>query len=225
MELKKSEEANLDKKVSVLRTLGIMAALSLTLVAFQWRMYEAAIDDSNLGGEEAIEEEEIPIAILEEKPPEPEPPKKEEQVVLEIIEDESDEEETMEADDSEADEEIEIEEVDEEDEEVEEEEIFAYAEEMPAFPGGETAMLKYMGKNTRYPQLAKESNIQGTVYVGFVVGKDGSINDVKVLRGIGGGCDEEAIRVVKNMPKWTAGKQRGKPVKVSFRLPFKFNLQ
>jgi protein TonB len=73
--------------------------------------------------------------------------------------------------------------------------------------------------------MAKESGIQGTVYVTFVVEKDGSITDVRVLRGIGGGCDEEAVRVVKNSPKWSPGKQRGKPVRVQYNLPVKFILQ
>jgi protein TonB len=73
--------------------------------------------------------------------------------------------------------------------------------------------------------MAKESGIQGRVFVTFVVEKNGSVTDVRVLRGIGGGCDEEAIRVVQNMPKWSAGKQRGKPVRVQFNLPIKFTLQ
>jgi protein TonB len=73
--------------------------------------------------------------------------------------------------------------------------------------------------------MAKESGIQGRVFVTFVVEKDGSVTDVRVLRGIGGGCDEEAIRVVQKMPKWKAGKQRGKPVRVQFNLPIKFTLQ
>ena len=73
--------------------------------------------------------------------------------------------------------------------------------------------------------MAKESGIQGMVYVTFVVERDGSITDVRVLRGIGGGCDEEAIRVVSAMPKWTPGKQRGKPVRVQYNLPVRFTLQ
>ncbi|HEY9113120.1 MAG TPA: energy transducer TonB, partial [Bacteroidales bacterium] len=76
-----------------------------------------------------------------------------------------------------------------------------------------------------YPALAKESGIQGRVFINFVVEIDGRITDVKVLRGIGGGCDEEAVRVVQSMPKWKPGKQRGKPVRVSYNLPVKFTLQ
>ena len=96
---------------------------------------------------------------------------------------------------------------------------------MPSFKGGEEALFRYLGENIKYPSMAKDAGIKGIVYVNFVVMEDGSIKDVKVLRGIGGGCDEEAMRVVKNMPSWDAGKQRGKPVRVSFNLPIRFTLR
>ena len=86
------------------------------------------------------------------------------------------------------------------------------------------ARMKFLQDNIKYPIMAKESGIQGTVYVTFVVERSGAVTDVKILRGIGGGCDEEALRVVKNMPKWEPGKQRGKPVRVQFNMPIKFTL-
>ncbi len=104
-------------------------------------------------------------------------------------------------------------------------EIFTVVEEQPAYPGGDAAFMKYLQDNIKYPEEAKELGIQGRVFVTFVVEVDGSITDVRVLRGIGGGCDEEAIRVVRNMPKWVPGKQRGVPVRVQFNLPVKFTLQ
>lgn len=104
-------------------------------------------------------------------------------------------------------------------------EIFTVVEEQPGFPGGDEARIQFLHENIKYPQLAKESGIQGTVYVNFVVEPDGSVSNVTVLRGIGGGCDEEAVRVVKAMPKWAPGKQRGRPVRVSFNMPIKFTLQ
>ncbi|MDR2906516.1 MAG: energy transducer TonB, partial [Bacteroidales bacterium] len=91
---------------------------------------------------------------------------------------------------------------------------FMIIEEMPEFPGGEEARVKYLSENMIYPSAARDSGIQGTIYVNFIIEKDGSISDVKVVNGIGGGCDEEAIRVVKMMPKWKPGRQRGKPVRV-----------
>jgi protein TonB len=104
-------------------------------------------------------------------------------------------------------------------------EIFTVVEEQPGYPGGDEARIKYLQENIKYPDEAKELGVQGKVFVTFVVEVDGSITDVKVLRGIGAGCDEEAIRVVKNMPKWVPGKQRGVPVRVQFNLPIKFTLQ
>ncbi|MCW3083181.1 MAG: Protein TonB [Bacteroidetes bacterium] len=100
-------------------------------------------------------------------------------------------------------------------------------EQMPTFPGGEAEMMKYIQKNVQYPQVEKEAGISGTCYVTFVVEKDGSITDVKVLRGVSGGpgCDREAIRVVKSMPGWKAGKQNGREVRVQFNLPIKFTLR
>ena len=104
-------------------------------------------------------------------------------------------------------------------------EVFTIVEEMPSYPGGDQKMYEYLGKNIKYPQIARESSIQGRVFVNFVVEPGGSVSNVKVLRGIGGGCDEEAVRVVKSMPKWKAGKQRGKAVRVSYTLPVVFKLQ
>jgi protein TonB len=104
-------------------------------------------------------------------------------------------------------------------------EIFTVVEEQPGYPGGEEARISFLQQNIKYPEEAKELGIQGRVFVTFVVEVDGSISDVRVLRGIGGGCDEEAIRVVRAMPKWVPGKQRGVPVRVQFNLPIKFTLQ
>jgi protein TonB len=109
-------------------------------------------------------------------------------------------------------------------EEVIETPIFTVVEEMPTFPGGDESRVKFLTENIKYPQMAKESGIQGTVFVTFVIDEKGRVADVKVLRGIGGGCDEEAIRVVKMMPPWNAGKQSGKPVRVQFNMPIKFTL-
>jgi len=104
-------------------------------------------------------------------------------------------------------------------------EIFTVVEENPTFPGGETKLYKFLGESIKYPEEAKELGIQGRVFVNFVIETNGAVSNVKVLRGIGGGCDEEAIRVIKSMPKWTPGKQRGIPVRVSYNLPIKFTLQ
>ena len=102
--------------------------------------------------------------------------------------------------------------------------VYNVVEQMPEFPGGEQAMMKFVAENVKYPQEAKDKNISGRVFVSFVVEKDGSVNEVKVLRGIGGGCDEEAVRVISAMPKWKPGKQKGEPVRVSYQIPINFKL-
>ena len=102
--------------------------------------------------------------------------------------------------------------------------IYQIVDEMPQYPGGEKAMMEYVAKNVKYPQEAKDKEIQGRVFVSFVVEKDGSVSTVKVLRGIGGGCDEEAVRVVSSMPKWKPGIKDGKPVRVSYMMPLNFKL-
>ncbi len=106
-----------------------------------------------------------------------------------------------------------------------EEEVFLVVEEDPEFPGGLDALSKFIADNIKYPQLAKENNITGRVFVSFVVEKDGRVGQVKILRDIGGGCGNEAVRVVKMMPKWKPGKQRGKAVRTQFNLPVNFDLQ
>lgn len=102
--------------------------------------------------------------------------------------------------------------------------VFTVVEQMPRFPGGDEARLKYLVENINYPEEARKNGIQGTVYAQFIVEKDGKINEVRVLRGIGGGCDEEAVRVIKNMPDWIPGRQRGENVSVQFNMPIKFVL-
>ena len=108
--------------------------------------------------------------------------------------------------------------------EYEGEPIFDIVEIMPEFPGGKDALKQYLGENLIYPRKAADKGIQGKVYVQFIVEKDGSITSIKILRGIGGGCDEESVRVVKIMPKWEHGSQRGKPVRVRYTIPIVFKL-
>lgn len=107
---------------------------------------------------------------------------------------------------------------------VDETPIFTVVEDMPSYPGGQGAMMKFLAANIKYPAQAKENGIQGRVFINFVVEADGKVSNVKLLRGIGGGCDEEAMRVVNAMPNWTPGKQDGEGVRVSFNLPVKFAL-
>ena len=97
-------------------------------------------------------------------------------------------------------------------------------EQMPIFSGGEEAMYNWLAENIKYPQVAKETGITGTVIVSFIVERDGSISNITIRKDIGGGCGEEAVRVVKLMPKWKPGKQKGAPVRVQYNLPIRFSL-
>lgn len=99
---------------------------------------------------------------------------------------------------------------------------FEELEEQPTFPGGEEARLRFLRENLRYPFRARFLGIQGTVILDFVVERDGSISNVRVLRGIGGGCDQEAVRVLKRMPRWTPGRRQGEPVRVQLKIPIRF---
>ncbi len=103
-------------------------------------------------------------------------------------------------------------------------EIFTVVEEAPFFPGGESAWLEFLGDNLQYPVIARESGVQGKVWASFVVDKFGKVSNIRIERGIGGGCDEEVLRVLKLMPRWNPGKINGKMVSSMFRLPINFKL-
>ena len=102
--------------------------------------------------------------------------------------------------------------------------IVVISDVMPEFPGGEDSLYAYIARNIVYHEAAKKEKIEGQVYVSFIVEKDGQLTGVKFLRDIGGGCGEEAVRVVKSMPKWKPGTQRGKPVRVQYHIPLRFIL-
>lgn len=222
MEQKKSKEADLEKRRIPLIIMGILFSTAVVLVAFEWKTYETKAGSLGELDVDLVEEEIIPISQQQPPPPPPPPAPT---TVIEIVEDEKEIEEELVVEDLEIDEDTEIEFIEEVEEEVVEEKIFSIVEEMPSFPGGDEALLKYLGKNIKYPAIAKDAGIQGTVYVTFVVDEKGDVRDVKVLRSIGGGTDEEAIRVVENMPRWKPGKQRGKSVKVQYNLPIRFTLR
>jgi periplasmic protein TonB len=229
MELKKSPKYDLERKKGLFLEIGLIFALAVTLFAFEWKNYDK-LEVSNTGGRTAMDlpEELVQITKQPDLPPPPAPPAT--TTVINIVENDAkvDDDFTI---DAEADEATQVEAyvapvqaAPVVEESVEELEIFTVVEDQPNFPGGDEARILYLKDNIKYPQMARESGIQGTVYVTFVVERNGSVTDVKVLRGIGGGCDEEAIRVIQNMPKWNAGKQRGKPVRVQFNMPIKFTL-
>ncbi|MCP4552596.1 MAG: energy transducer TonB [Bacteroidetes bacterium] len=225
MDAKKSPKADLETKKVLFIQFGLIIALTIVFFAFEWKSYDKR--ELDLGQREVVDivEEIIPLTEQKVKPPPPPPPK---QVTeIEVVEDDEIIEDDIDID-AEADEATEVEEyipIEMEEEEIDEEHIFVIVEQGATFPGGEKARIRYLSSNINYPTMARESGIQGTVYVTFVVERDGSVTDVKITRGIGGGCDEEAVRVIRGMPKWIPGRQRNKPVRVQFNLPVRFTLQ
>ena len=228
MELKKNPKADLEKRRGLYLEIGLVVILAATLVAFEVKSYDS--EEETAFQREVIEEpEEVIIQTDVVEPPPPPPPEVPEVTTLiNVVDDEQEikNDFVVNAEMNEETKNVEITQVKvEEEEEVAEEPIFTVVESEPEFPGGMEALYKYLAQNIKYPQLARENGITGKVYVTFVVEKDGSIANPRILRDIGGGCGAEAIRVVKAMPKWSPGKQRGKAVRVQFNLPVNFNLK
>ncbi len=228
MERKKNDKANLEKKKGVFFQLGLVITLSLILIGFEWTSLGLSENQFDTGVGDVIDEEIIPVTRQEKPKPKslPKPPKVTE--VLNIVEDDVIIENELILDDleSDQDEEVQILDFDMADEEQEEAEIFFIVEDMPSFKGkGLNGFRNWVMKNLEYPEIAAENGISGTVYVQFVVEPSGMVNKVTIMRSVDPSLDKEAIRVVKTSPKWVAGKQRGKPVRVAFTFPIKFVLQ
>lgn len=228
MEVKKSPKADLENKKSTWMLIGYVIVLAFMFVAFEWTKRDIKIDTSQAIADVIFEEEIIPITEQPEQvaPPPPEAPSIAE--TLTIVEDDADVEETTIASTEDTGQKVEIKYVPVavEEEEPEEQTIFEVVEEPAEFPnGGMAGLLKYVADHIKYPTIAQENGTQGRVTIQFVVNKDGSIVDAKVIRGVDPYLDKEALRVVSTLPKFKPGKQRGKPVRVKFTLPVMFRLQ
>ena len=223
MELKKTPQADLDRNKGLFTLIGLVFVLGILLMLFEYRTNDETVASLGELGNADVEEEIVPITRQQEKPPPP-PPKPKVVEILDIVEDDVELDDELEMDDSEADEDTQVEDVEEPEEESDEVFQFAVIEDKPEFPGGMGKLMQYLGKNTKFPEIAKENNIQGRVFVQFVIDKKGKVTDVKIARGVDPYLDKEALRVVKSMPNWKPGKQRGKAVKVSYIVPINFKL-
>lgn len=228
MEIKKSPKADLEGKKTTGVLIGLVLILAAMFVAFEWTERDVVITADSGIQEVAFEEEMVPITEQEEPkqaPPPPEAPKVEE--VLQIADNDANVEETTIQSNEDKGEAVEIKYVPAvvEEEDVEEQQIFQVVEEMPEFPGGMAECMKFLAKNIKYPTIAQENGVQGRVIVQFVVNKDGTIVDPVVVRSVDPYLDKEALRVIKAMPKWKPGKQRGKAVRVKYTVPVTFRLQ
>ena len=229
MEIKKTPKADLENKKSTWLLVGYVIVLAFMFIAFEWTKRDIKIDTSQAITDLVFEEEIIPITEQPEQaappPPPAAPPIAE---TLTIVEDDADVEETTIATSEETNQAVEIKYVPVavEEEEPEEQTIFEVVEQMPEFPnGGMAGLMQYLSKNIKYPTIAQENGTRGRVTVQFVVNRDGSIVDAKVLRGVDPYLDKEAIRVISSMPKWKPGMQRGKAVRVKYTVPVMFRLQ
>ena len=229
MEIKKTPKADLENKKSTWLLVGYVIVLAFMFIAFEWTKRDIKIDTSQAITDLVFEEEIIPITEQPEQaappPPPAAPPIAE---TLTIVEDDADVEETTIATSEETNQAVEIKYVPVavEEEEPEEQTIFEVVEQMPEFPnGGMAGLMQYLSKNIKYPTIAQENGTQGRVTVQFVVNRDGSIVDAKVVRSVDPYLDKEAIRVISSMPKWKPGMQRGKAVRVKYTVPVMFRLQ
>ena len=227
---RKTPQADIENKRSTLRALGFIASLSLVLIALSWTSYDVITRQALNYEADLLDDEEIPVNVVTPPPP---PPPPQQTTVIEIVDDEEEIEIELEIEDIELDEDTEIE-IIEDDDDVDDDTPFMIVENMPALGpckslrGDERhqctqmEIIRYVSKNTKYPPIAKDAGIQGTVFVYFVVGKDGNVKNVKVLREVDSRLDKEAKRVVESLPRFEPGQQRGKSVSVQYTIPVKF---
>ncbi len=227
LDLKRSREKMDAERRPLFFFIGLSLSLLFAVIAFNWKVYDETqmvdLGDVSSDFDEILE---VPPS-LQSPPP---PPKKVEVFVLREIDDAEVLDEVKFDLDVELTEDMAVKDVMydvvlEEPEEEKAEEIFQIVEDQPQFPGGLKAFYAYVAENIVYPDLAKRLDISGRVFVRFVIEKDGSITDVQVVKGIGGGCDEEAVKVLENSPKWIPGKQRGNNVRVYMTVPILFLLK
>ena len=230
MEIKKSPKANLENKKFLFTEIGLIVALLAVLGAFEWSTKEATSLEA-LGDEVAVvvEEEQVPITQEEQLPP-PEVPKEPVMSdIIDIVDDDIKVDDVVISTEDDKSLGVEIKEyvVEQEEEEVVEEEVpFAIVEQKPTFQGGDAnTFTKWVFSKIIYPEIAKENGVQGRVTLQFTIETDGSVKNVKVLRGVDSSLDKEAIRVVSSSPKWKPGMQRNKPVRVKYTFPVVFQLR
>lgn len=227
---KKTDRANLETKKGLFIEIGLVIALALTLGAFEYTKEDLRTANVQAIRDVQGEEEIIPITRQELQKP-PDPPKPKTVIIdLNIVEDDIEltDELDFESFDANQDDAIQIADVignREQEQEEEDVEVFYIVETMPQFQGeGIEAFRAYIQKNVTYPQLALENGISGIVYVSFVINRRGELTNISILRSVDPSLDEEVIRALKAAPKWEPGKQRGKPVNVSFSIPIRFIL-
>ena len=223
MEVKKTEKADLTNKSGFFFSIGLTITMALVLMAFEWTDKEEGALDL-MGKNTNTFEETMEVPPIEQPPP-PAPVIQQPQVI-EVPDEEEIKDDIKVNLDVEVTDETKVETIVVQAEEPKEEtdEIFTVVEESATPKGGMQAFYKFVGEKIKYPAQARRMGIEGRVFVEFVINKDGSLSDVRSIKGIGAGCDEEAVRIVQSAPSWNPGKQRGKAVKQRYTLPIIFKL-
>lgn len=224
MEPKKSKKADLRNKQFLFFEVGMIVSIALVLSAFQYSVGEKDTMELTNNFQGDCEVELIPITRQEQK--QEKPPVQQTVAALDIVDDLEDIEDPdidLFSSESNPDDLVAIVPMEEE-EEIDEPDFFRVVENMPEFPGGQGALLRFIAENTQYPELAKDNNIQGRVFVEFIVDSKGFVKSAKVIRGVDFSLDKEALRVINSLPRWEPGTQRGKPVNVAFTIPISFQL-
>lgn len=230
MQVKKTPKADLENKKTIFLEIGLIVSLGIVLLAFEFKSSDTSVQiDQSQIQQAKVEEEIVPITNQEEiKPPEP-PKVKTVADVIKVVDDNIEVADNMDIFDSDFDEDAEVkivEFLEEEEEEEEEAEAFVIVEDMPTFgKGGIDEFRAHVQKNLRYPDAAAENNIQGRVWINFVVNEKGEVTKIKVVKSVDPLLDKEAVRAVSLSPKWKPGRQRGKAVRVQFTIPIIFMLQ
>ncbi|MBI9062394.1 MAG: energy transducer TonB [Marinilabiliaceae bacterium] len=221
MKAKKYKHADLENKRVIFFQIGLVCALALAFTAFEWSSDKDPVKYAKGCQVDPGETEMMPIFRNKEPEPKKPVPMKLSDVIV-ITDDVEIEDVDIEFPDYE---DVDIYDFKVKEEELEDDTPFIMVEEMPEFPGGQRALLAFVAENVKYPVVCVENNIQGKVYVSFVIDKTGDVIDVQVVRSPHESLSKEAVRVVESMPRWTPGKQRNKAVKVAFTIPVNFVLQ
>lgn len=213
--MRKNPGSNLEKLKWIYMSIGLMTSMSLTMVAIEWR-FDSGYGNHGTHEITSLEDEDIQIVAMPSSlnmevnqvinsPKKVKKSKSRKSKIVDI---------GPSNDSSEVETEVETEDI-----------VFTNPDEMPSYPGGMSKMVNFINQSIIYPQMAIEYNIGGTVNIEFIVRRDGQITDIRVISGIGGGCDDESIRVVKTMSNWIPGKMDGRDVSVRYFLPIKFDLR
>lgn len=227
METKKSNHADLESKRSLFLSIGLVISLAFILLAFSWKTPINRAEEIGTVDWEVPDDIIIPLTKPEKK--EIAPPVRTVEL-FELVDNNTEiEDNDLEIFDTEiTDQGIDVnafQNLSEDDSEFDKEEVVLFPDEMPEFPGGMPALLKFIANSVNYPVIAQENGIQGKVFVNFVINADGQVSDAKVIRGVDPSLDKEALRVVNNLPEWKPGKQAGRAVRVSYNVPISFVLQ